>query len=226
VLDVQSTVPQAFTNEDAAVLQTLADQVALAISNARLFQQAQASLEAERRAYSQWVGAAWKEMLQFNPNLGYLYKLGALVRLENQPVTSVEGQAENGNGNTSRKTLPSQPEALPELRIPIKARGSVIGTINAHKPGSAGEWTPEEIALVESLGEQLSVALEGARLYQDSQRRAARERLIGEVTARMRESLDMDTVLKTAVQEIVQSLDLPEVTIRMAPLPKEQVAKW
>ncbi len=218
VLDVQSTEPQAFSHEDAAVLQTLADQVALAISNAQLFQQAEASLEAERRAYGEWARVAWKDMLQFNPNLGYLYRQGNLVRLEDQPATrsGVKGPAENGNGDMSQKTSPSQPEALPELKTPIRARGNVIGVINAHKPGGAGEWTPEEIALIESLTEQLGVALEGARVYQDSQRRAAREQIIGQVTSRMRATLDVETVLETALNEIHRTLGLDEATIHLA----------
>jgi len=214
---VQSTEPQAFSHEDAAVLQTLADQVALAISNAQLFQQAEASLEAERRAYGEWARAAWKEMLQFNPNLGYLYQQGDLVRLEDQPATrsSAKGPAGNGSGDTSPETSPSQPEALPELKIPIKARGGVIGTINAHKLGGAGEWTPGEIALVESLTEQLGVALEGARVYQDSQRRAAREQIISEVTSHIRESLDVETVLRATVDEMYQALGLDQMVIRL-----------
>jgi GAF domain-containing protein len=61
----------------------------------------------------------------------------------------------------------------------------------------------------------LGQALESARLYQDTQRRAARERLVGEVTARMRETLDMDAVLQTAVQQMRQALGLHDVTIRL-----------
>ena len=63
--------------------------------------------------------------------------------------------------------------------------------------------------------EQLGAALESARLFQDTQRRATREQLVGEVTARMRETLDMDTVLQTAIREIGQSLGKVEVEVRM-----------
>jgi hypothetical protein len=59
------------------------------------------------------------------------------------------------------------------------------------------------------------VALESARLHQDTQQRATREQLAAQVTARMRETLDMDTVLKTAVFEIGQALGLAEVEVMM-----------
>jgi GAF domain-containing protein len=217
-LDVHSDQPQAFEQEDIVALQTLADQVGLAISNARLFRQAQESLEAERRAYGQLSGEAWEEMLRVNPNLGYLFSQGALARLENRPAgpLSAPGQVENGNGDVP----PSQMQELPELKLRVQARGNVIGTISAHKPDQAGTWTPEEIALLETLTEQLGTALESARLYQDSQRRATRERLIGEVTARMRETLDVEAVLKTAVGEVRQALGLEKVLVRLAPRPE------
>jgi GAF domain-containing protein len=217
-LDVHSDQPQAFEQEDIVALQTLADQVGLAISNARLFQQAQESLEAERRAYGQLSGEAWEEMLRVNPNLGYLYSQGALARLENRPADphSAPGQIKNGSGNAP----PSQTQELPELKLRVQTRGNVIGTISAHKPDQAGTWTPEEIALLETLTEQLGTALESARLYQDTQRRATRERLIGEVTARMRETLDVEAVLKTAVGEMRQALGLEKVLVRLAPRPE------
>ena len=70
---------------------------------------------------------------------------------------------------------------------------------------------------METLTNQLSEALEAARLYQDSQRRAAREQLVGEVTTQLRQSLDIQAVLRTAAEQIRQALDLPEVTVRLTP---------
>jgi hypothetical protein len=61
------------------------------------------------------------------------------------------------------------------------------------------------------------VALESAQLFEETQRRASRERLIGEVTARVRETLDMDTVLQTAIREVGEALGLAEVEVRMGP---------
>ena len=201
VLDVHSTEPQAFIDEDVAVLQTLADQVAMAISNAQLFQQAQASLEAERRAYGVQSREAWTELLRTRSDLGYYCDAGGIT-----PVTTPAAAYDQDDKN------------LAAVEIPVTVHGGqVIGTINARKPGDAGEWTAEEISLLETLTEQLNVALESARLHQDTQRRAARERLIGDVTARIRETLDLETMLRTAAQEVRQALDLPEVVIRLTP---------
>ncbi len=202
-LDVQSVEPAAFSAEDVAVLQTLADQVALAISNARLFRQAQEALEAEQRAYGAISREAWAHLVRTRPNLGFyrgrrgLFPIGDVGQLrETQPEAT-------GVGDGAKRT------------IPVKVRGHTIGVIDVHRSDGAGEWTPEEIALLETLSEQLGVALESARLYQDTQRRAAQERLVGEVASRIRETLDMDRVLQTAIQAIGEALQVAEVEVRL-----------
>jgi len=109
------------------------------------------------------------------------------------------------------------------LAVPLKVRDQVLGVVNLRKTAPDKTWTEEENALIETLTEQLAVALESARLYQDTQRRAAQERLVGEVTGRIRESLDMETVLKTAAQELRRVLGVPELNIRLA-APAESAA--
>jgi GAF domain-containing protein len=66
-----------------------------------------------------------------------------------------------------------------------------------------------------TLAEQLDTALESARLYEDIQDRAVRDRLIGEVSARMRETLTVDAVLRSAVRQIGEALGIDEVEVRM-----------
>jgi len=216
-LDVQSTEPAAFSEEDVAVLQTLADQLAVAISNAQLFQQAQESLEAAQRAYGELSHQAWAEILRGGGRLGYYCDVGGV-----KPLSGASDTADNAipkrHSDGARIVRASIDDGkLPAMSIPVTVRGGrVIGIVNAHKPDGTGEWTTEETTLMKTLVEQLSVAVESARLHQDTQRRAARERVVGEITTRMRESLDMQTVLKTAADQIYQALDLEEVMIRLA----------
>jgi GAF domain-containing protein/HAMP domain-containing protein len=208
-LDVQSEEPGAFSKEDVAVLQTLADQVAMTISNARLFQQAQEGLEAMRRAYGEISREMWSQMLR--PRL---YKG---QRYDPRGILSVDGQWREEMKLAVRKeeTILGQDSSSLTLTTPIKVRNQIIGVLDAHKPTSAGEWTPEQVALMETLTDQLGLALESARLYQDTQRRAARERLTGQIAGRMREILDVDSVLKTAVREIGEELQLHDLSIQL-----------
>ena len=211
-LTVQSDQPAAFDEETVVVLQTMADQVAVAIDNARLFAETQSSLEAVRRAYGQLSRAGWTDLLRARPALSYrcdargATQAGEIWRPEMERALHT-GETIQGNGTTV--------EERTTLAVPIKVRGTVIGVLDTCKPAARGAWTPAEVALIEALADQVGLALEGARLYRDAQRRAAREQLAAQVTAHMRETLDLETVLETAVREIGQTLDLHDVTIQL-----------
>jgi GAF domain-containing protein len=202
VLDVQSTEPQAFSDEDVAALEALADQVAVALSNARLFWEAQQALEAERRAYGEVGIEGWKDLLRARRSLGY--------RFARQGVVPVEQETDDA-GLASRDG-----EELPAISLPIEVLGRKLGTIVAHKPLDAGEWTLQETELMETLADRLSLALDSARLYQETRRREIQERMVSEATARMRETLDLDDVIRSATEEIVRVLDLAAVDLRLA----------
>jgi GAF domain-containing protein len=209
-LDVQSTEPAAFTEEDIAVLQLVADQVAVAIRNAQLFADAEAAVDAERRAYGQISRQGWEQVLRTVPSLGYSIDERGLSTTDDRVWSQPRIKAAWQTG----QMVPEQSNAG-GVALPIKVRGQVIGVLDANKPAGKGEWTTEEIELLETLTGQLEVALESARLYQDTQRRAAEDRLIGDITTRMRETLDVDTVLQTAIQEMGTALGLPKVEVRM-----------
>jgi GAF domain-containing protein/HAMP domain-containing protein len=207
-LSVQSRQPGIFDRHVITVLQTMADQVAVALDNARLFTEAEKSLEAERRAYGQLNRAAWLELLRTQPDLGFMSHAQGTVPAGDlwRPEMKAALQADY--------TVMDE-ESGRRLAIPLRVAGQVIGVVDGRKPDGSGNWTAEEIGLLEALADQLSVALEGARLYQDTQRRAAREQLVGQVTARMRESLDVDMVLKTAVREMRDALGIAEVEVHL-----------
>lgn len=209
VLDAQSTEPQAFGEDDVAVLQTLADQVAVAISNARLFEQVQASLEAERRAYGELSLQAWQQLSRTRPVLAQHHDPHGILPpggdWREEMITAIQtGQPVPGVAGDSLT-----------LAIPLRVRDHVIGVLNAHKPPGSSGWQSEEMSMLQTLVDQLGLALDSARLYQDVQRGAARDRVLTEITGRLRESLDVDAVLKAAVQEMRKALTLTEVEVRI-----------
>lgn len=207
-LDVQSIEAAAFTDEDIAILQTMADQLANAIENARLFQQAQESLEAERRAYSEFSRQAWEELLRAQPDLSQRYDPDGILPADGQWPEEMKLAVFRGEtilgGPSSLQTDATQGAAT--LATPIKVRDQIIGVLDAYKPDSAGGWTPEEIMLMETLTNQLGAALESARLYRDTQRRAARERLTRQITDEIRRATSAEAVVNTAVDALFSVL--------------------
>jgi len=99
--------------------------------------------------------------------------------------------------------------------LPIKLRGQAIGSLDLYDANEAREWTAEERALVEALADQAALALENARLFEDTRVRARRERLINEITARVRASMDMQTILQTAAEELSKTLNLSRARIHL-----------
>jgi GAF domain-containing protein/HAMP domain-containing protein len=218
-LTVQHIRPGAFDEDTIVVLQTMTDQVAVALDNARLFAESQEALEATRRAYGELGGEAWVEFLRVRPDLGYrsdergITNAGDIWRPEMERALQ-EGEVVQGDGTDA--------EAKRPLAVPIRVRGDVIGVLDTYKPADAGEWTAEEVALLETLAEQLGLALDSARLYQDTQRRAAREQLTREITDRMRRATDVEDIVQTAVDELSRVLGTSRTFVRLGVAPPFQ----
>ncbi len=206
VLDVQSKKTAAFDDEDIAILQTLADQLALAIHNARLFQQVREDMAALRKAYGEYSYRAWVETSRESRRLGYVYRDQTLYPAEDIWLPEMSKAVQEAQVTIS-------PDDPCVVAVPVRFRGYVIGVLDARKDRP---WMESEIALLETLSEQLGVALDSARLYQESRLRAAREQTVGEISAHIRETLDLEMVLKIAAEELRKVLDTPELTVRLA----------
>jgi len=208
VLDVQSDEPAAFDQEDITTLQTLADQTALAINNTRLHIDLQNTLTATQRAYGKISIQAWQNYFASQQEIGNRYDPDGIL---SSPGSVINTSLENDDGDSTK----GKSDDHPTLSVPIKNREQTIGNIKAYKHPDDGEWTQEEISIMVTIAEQLGVALESARSFQETQLTAIREQTTREATSRLRETLDIETIIKTATEEIRKALDLPEVTIRL-----------
>jgi GAF domain-containing protein/HAMP domain-containing protein len=196
-LTVQDTRPDVFDSESMSVLQTMADLVSIAISNAQLFSESQEALEATQRAYGGKVRDAWEDRLE--QVIGF--------RSNQQGISSLMDDELQPVGTTSVDTL----------TIPIKVRDMVVGEILAQRPNDAGDWSNDEISTITRIIEQLGVALEGARLYEDIQQQATRERLVTEITSKIRSTNDPQEMLQMAVIELRRVLQAHRAQIIVTP---------
>jgi GAF domain-containing protein len=204
-LTVQDSQPQVFDEAALSILQIVADQLAVTIRNTRLFAATEKALEAERRAYGEVSQSAWAEFSR--QQQGYI--CGA-----DQALVPAAGSWRPDMRVAQRSGELVQVDEM-TLALPIQARDESIGVVYLRKQSEDGEWDSRELALMSTLVERLGAALESAHLYEDTQRRAARERVVGEVTSRMRETLDMESVMQTAAQEIQKALGLDRLVVRL-----------
>jgi GAF domain-containing protein len=181
-LDLQSDLSAAFGPQDLDTFQTMANQVAIALENARLFREAQQSLSEMRATQRQYLEGAWNTLAS-ERNLEY--------RL--------------GDGEITEETR--------EVEIPLALRDQTIGQISI---ATNEEWTPEQRNLIESIATQAALALENARLVEESQATAAREHLTTEITAKIWSATTADGILQTAVRELGRALEASEVNIEIS----------
>ena len=203
VLDVQSTKPAAFKPEDTTILQVLADQITLAIENARLLQRSEESLRELELLYRQQMEQAWESRLQDYPIVFKYDSLG--VR-----STSVDEL-----NSLAKHPADATDESSRRISTPIVLRGFHIGNLELSKDKDSDPWTPHDIEVVKAISTQIALALENARLQEIERRRMQKEQLSNEISRNVQSSLDLETVMKRAVQEIGQALKLEKVQIRL-----------
>ncbi len=187
VLDIQSDKPQAFNMDDIDVLQTLSDQLAIAIENARLMDETQAAIMQLEALTSVRTREAWSQKLR-EKNRVFTY-------------TPLGLRAEKISQNDHKA-----------ISTPIMLRGQKIGNLSIARKGD-GVWSKMDRELIEEVASQVGLAVDNIRLLEEATQRARQEQTIGKLAARFSQSLDLDTLLQTAARELGQLPDISEVSV-------------
>jgi GAF domain-containing protein len=183
-LTIQSNQSEAFDEDDITILQNISDTLAIALENARLFQETQKTLEELRISQRSYVTKTWAETAR--EHKGYEYTAGADLLAPGSEISSVD--------------------------IPLILREEIIGQL--HLEGDQ-EWTPEEHNLIEAIASQAALAMENARLLEESQQMALHERLVTEITGKVWSSPNTDFILQTAIKELSRALRTDDATIEL-----------
>jgi GAF domain-containing protein/HAMP domain-containing protein len=212
VLDVQSTKPGAFTETDANTLGILADQVAIAIENARLFEQTQQAREEAEALNAQIQQREWNTFAKQETRVGYRQSA-----IGGKPLSKVVDTVEIREALKNGKIFVmdgADNNSQSVIAVPITLRGQTLGVLNIKAPTLDRKWNRDEINLAQAVSDRLALALDSARLLLESQRRAAKEAKIGEVSAKIGASINMRNILETAVEELGRALPGAEVVIQ------------
>ena len=204
VLDVQSMEPSAYSEEDIRISQILADQLALAIENARLLTESRRALRELEIRYGQQVRQSWTQRLASRP-LSFSYnRLGGVTA--SQPGFSSDQPGVNVN---------MLYEDSREMQIPITLREQNLGEIILRRDPEQEPWSEDDRRLGQEAAIQIASSLEYARLLDEIRSRALQESTISQITVKVQQSLDLDNILKTAAQEIGLAINARRVSIRL-----------
>jgi len=200
VLDIQSTEVAAFSQDDIELLQTLADQIALAINNAQLIEESQAALSQLQALLKENTRQIWMRQISLKKK-GYRYTSTGITPI----LFSDTFQPPSTAFLDSKK-----------MQIPILLRGQVIGRITLTRKAEAN-WSEAERALLEQVATQAGLALENSRLLAETQQRARQEQLLSELASQLSRYTDSDALLQAAARQLHEIPSVDEVVVYLSP---------
>ena len=104
-------------------------------------------------------------------------------------------------------------QQAPAFAVPLKLRDQVIGVLDI-RSNTSSQWSESQLTLIRAIAERVSLALENARLFEETTRRADRERAVSEITTRIRSTTDPQLMLQTALDELKRALGAKDIQIR------------
>ncbi len=216
VLDIQTQERSAFTEQDVDVLRVLADSIAIAIANTRSLQETRAALNRLARYQEQDTFMAWRQALaRRTMRLDYRYMAGLVSEAQVEETMALD-QADTLHEVTSVV----DDAGLHLLLAPLRLQERTLGVLTFERPAP---WSDDEIQLTQFVVEQLSLALDNARLLEQTRLAAQQERARSEIVASVRSLSTTDAILRTAAEELGRALKVERSRIQLLP-PDENTA--
>lgn len=209
-LDVQSKESDTFTQDQVNILRTMADQIAISIDNARLYQESVQRLQELNASNRRQTEFDWLDYLADERAAALTLRTGIKTEDDSREELrqrAIETSTTQVGSVTDRSTVP--------IAVPIRIREGTIGAVVWEFPLS--DVSADKVQLAEELVTRLAVSLDNARLFQTSKKAADRERIVNEIASKLTGKTDVSEILQTAVREVGQALRAPEVNIHLRP---------
>jgi GAF domain-containing protein len=124
------------------------------------------------------------------------------------------GREQNEFEYTASANTYSSQDNTSSIDVPLTLREQIIGQL--HLEGDQ-DWTPEDKNLIEAVASQAALAMENARLLEESQQSALRERIVTEITGKVWTAPNTDFILQTAIKEIARVMHADDAIIEINP---------
>jgi GAF domain-containing protein len=98
-------------------------------------------------------------------------------------------------------------EAKSWVGVPLLLGDEILGVLIVEDPLHENRYTEDDAALLTTIASQIAAGIQNTQLLDQVQRTARRERLIHEITSKVRRSPDMKSVLDTTTRELARALN-------------------
>ena len=211
VLDIQSDKTNAFDQSDISVMQIVTEQLSIGLERAQLLQDMQQNTASLQLMLQENTSRTWRNFLEQEPGyVGYQYDGVTIESVKELPLDSLKVMQDGGSTITMKA---EKGRTGNTLAVPIRLRGQTLGILNLEFQTS--EVSQDTLRLVEEAANRLALALENARLVQDAQRLAMRERQINVISSQVQQSTNLEMLLQNTVRELGNSLGTPKAFIQI-----------
>lgn len=198
VLDVQSTRKSAFDEDDVAVLQSMADQVAVALENARLFQQYQDTLQELQATNRLLVREGWQAYV---------------------------GQQQMRHRVEFLSGAPTGPESVEEpLTVPLELHGQPLGRLTLRREGDR-TWSDEELEMIQAIALQTALSADNARLIEQTRQALGEARALYETSREITSAREIGEVLAAVLDDLAHT-GVHAAAIALFDTPTREQAKY
>ncbi len=218
-LILQAEEVHEFTQQEIQFYLSLTPQISVALDNQRLLAETRAALAEVEQTQRRYTVQAWEVYRDRGKVLSYeqvregMPPLGDNLLPEIAQTIAQSQQSKPDNRELVVNNL--QNESGPNLIVPLTVRGETIGVLGLQEIDPHRKWSPEEIALIETITEQIAQAAENIRLIDETQQRAAREKRVNEIGEKIQAAQSLEEALKIAVKEVGLSLQMPQTMVQL-----------
>ncbi len=185
-----SEQPREFTDSEVRLLKSTAEQLGVVLANLQLTAEMRTTVERVALLNRRLSGEAWDR-----------YRAGrAQLRVESGHVEFPAGTPEH------------------QLQVPIVVRGETIGAFNVADNNLERSWNEDELSMLQTIAGEVALAIDNARLIEQTQRTAQREKDIADAADQIHHSMNLETILNTALGEIVRITGVEDVAIQFGSL--------
>lgn len=220
-LDVQSTQFDAFNEAEIKTLQVMADQLGVAIRNARLFEEQERNIQENKRLFIE-SEANLREIQRLNQQLNreawtdYLFEEAATqgISLDGNTINT-EAEWTQAMRDAMLRHRPTKGEDGRTIAVPISLGDEVLGAIEVTL-GDENFIQQDLMEMLQTISSRLAVSLDNARLFEESQLTTYQEQRINEVAGQFESAGNVTDLLQITLKELSQTLGAEHGAIRLS----------